>query len=86
MGSDGQPPQCAARPGEGSGAPGRAALPGRLDNHFVVDPDKFDFYAMDCYRIIGDDNLAEMHDREIIRKTTNADGMLSTPCATQKLG
>ena len=28
------------------------------DNHFVVDPDKFDFYAMDCYRLIGDEKLA----------------------------
>ncbi len=50
--------------------------PEPTDNHFVVDPDKFDFYAMDCYRLIGDDNLAEMHAREIIRKTTNADGTL----------
>ncbi len=23
--------------------------PENLDNHFVVDPTKFDFYAMDCY-------------------------------------
>jgi hypothetical protein len=27
--------------------------PERPDNHFVVDPDKFDYYAMDCYRVIG---------------------------------
>lgn len=53
--------------------------PERPDNHFVVDPDKFDFYAMDCYRIIGDDDLAEVHAREIIRKTTNVDGSLNTP-------
>ena len=53
--------------------------PERPDNHFVVDPDKFDFYAMDCYRIIGNDELAEMHAREIIRKTTNLDGSLTTP-------
>lgn len=53
--------------------------PERPDNHFVVDPDKFDFYAMDCYRLIGDDKLAEMHAREIIRKTTNADGTSNSP-------
>ena len=53
--------------------------PERPDNHFVIDPDKFDFYAMDCYRIIGNDELAEMHAREIIRKTTNLDGSLTTP-------
>jgi len=53
--------------------------PERPDNHFVVDPDKFDFYAMDCYRLIRDDSLAEMHAREIIRKTTNADGSFNSP-------
>ncbi len=53
--------------------------PEHPDNHFVVDPDKFDFYAMDCYRLIGDDKLAEMHAREIIRKTTTADGTSTSP-------
>jgi hypothetical protein len=53
--------------------------PERPDNHFVVDPDKFDFYAMDCYRLIGDDNLAEMHAREIIRRTTAPDGTNLSP-------
>lgn len=53
--------------------------PERPDNHFVVDPDKFDFYAMDCYRIIGDDQLAEMHARETIRKTTAPDGSDLSP-------
>jgi transcriptional regulator with XRE-family HTH domain len=53
--------------------------PERPDHHFVVDPDKFDFYAMDCYRLIGDDKLAEMHAREIIRKTTAADGTPLSP-------
>jgi transcriptional regulator with XRE-family HTH domain len=53
--------------------------PEHIENHFVVDPDKFDFYAMDCYRLIGDDNLAEMHAREILRKTTNPDGTSRSP-------
>jgi tetratricopeptide (TPR) repeat protein len=53
--------------------------PERPDNHFVVDPDKFDFYAMDCYRLIGDNDLAEMHAREIIRKTTAPDGSDLSP-------
>ena len=56
--------------------------PGRPDNHFVVDPDKFDFYAMDCYRLIGDDKLAEMHPVEIIRKTTAPDGTSGSPMRT----
>lgn len=53
--------------------------PERTENHFVVDPDKFDYYAMDCYRLIGDDTLAEMHAKEIIRKSTNADGTYNSP-------
>lgn len=53
--------------------------PERPDNHFVVEPDKFDFYAMDCYRLIGEDNLAEMLAREIIRKSTGFDGTDTSP-------
>jgi hypothetical protein len=53
--------------------------PERIDNHFVIDPDKFDYYAMDCYRLIGDNDLAEMHAREIIRKSTNSDGTANAP-------
>jgi hypothetical protein len=33
--------------------------PDNLDDHFVVDPAKFDFYAMDCYRMLAEDKLAE---------------------------
>jgi tetratricopeptide (TPR) repeat protein len=49
------------------------------DHHFVVDPDKFDFYAMDCYRIIGEDRLAEMYAHEVIRTSSNPDGTLHKP-------
>ena len=27
--------------------------PDNIDNHFVVNPTKFDFYAMDCYRMLA---------------------------------
>lgn len=54
-------------------------FPEHPDNHFVVDPDKFDFYAMDCYRLIGDDTLADMHAQEIIRKTTGPGGENLSP-------
>ena len=50
--------------------------PERPDNHFVVEPD---FYAMDCYRLIGDDNLAEMLAREIIKNSTAFDGTNISP-------
>lgn len=53
--------------------------PERPDNHFVVDPDKFDFYAMDCYRLIGDDKLAKMHALETIRKSTTPEGVVRAP-------
>jgi transcriptional regulator with XRE-family HTH domain len=53
--------------------------PDNLDNHFTVDPDKFDFYAMDCHRRVGEDAMATMHAHEVIRKSTAPDGFLSSP-------
>lgn len=53
--------------------------PDNLDNHFVVDPAKFDFYAMDCYRILGEDRLAEVYAKEIIRAGTGFDGTSARP-------
>ena len=53
--------------------------PENLDNHFVVDPAKFDFYAMDCYRIAGEDQLAEIAAREVITSSTDFDGTLRKP-------
>jgi tetratricopeptide (TPR) repeat protein len=63
---------------------GRAILqrldhPSNLDNHFVVDPQKFDFYAMDCCRVAGEDTLAESYAREVIRHSTRADGTIRNP-------
>jgi len=45
----------------------RMTYPSNIDNHFVVDPSKFDFYAMDCYRHIGEDRLARELSQEVIR-------------------
>ena len=53
--------------------------PENPQHHFVVDPDKFDFYAMDCYRTVGEDALAEMHAREVIRRSTAPDGTERLP-------
>ncbi|WP_328400320.1 XRE family transcriptional regulator [Nocardia sp. NBC_00403] len=63
---------------------GRAILerldhPSNLDNHFVVDPNKFDFYAMDCCRVAGEDSRAESFAREVIRNSTRADGTVRNP-------
>jgi hypothetical protein len=38
---------------------------------------------MDCY-LIGDDTLAEMHARELLRKTTNPDGSSGLPIAAPR--
>ncbi|SCG39644.1 hypothetical protein GA0070623_0572 [Micromonospora rifamycinica] len=53
--------------------------PDDTDHHFVVDPAKFDFYAMDCYRIVGEDRLAEVYAQEVIRSSTNPDGTEQKP-------
>jgi transcriptional regulator with XRE-family HTH domain len=53
--------------------------PARNDNHFVVDPDKWEFYAMDAYRLAGDDDLAFDYANEILRKGTAPDGTERSP-------
>ena len=50
-----------------------------LANHFVVDPAKWDFYTMDCYRHVGEDRLAATYAREVLRNATNADGVVMQP-------
>jgi tetratricopeptide (TPR) repeat protein len=63
---------------------GRALLeslpyPDNLDNHFVVDPAKFDFYAMDCYHLLGEDQLAATYAHHIIESGTDFDGHEKSP-------
>ncbi|WP_158073393.1 helix-turn-helix transcriptional regulator [Actinophytocola xanthii] len=53
--------------------------PDRPDNHFVVDPDKWDFYAMDTYRIVGEDELARRNAEEVIRRGVGPDGTVVAP-------
>ncbi|MFF7675688.1 XRE family transcriptional regulator [Actinacidiphila glaucinigra] len=55
------------------------AYPENLDHHFVVDPAKFDFYAMDCYRLLGEDRFAENLANEVIRAGTDFDGAERAP-------
>jgi hypothetical protein len=45
----------------------------------VVDPTKFDFYAMDCYRHLGDDRIAESLATEVIEAATDFDGIERAP-------
>ena len=53
--------------------------PENLDHHFVVDPTKFDFYAMDCYRHLGDDRIAESLATDVIGAATDFDGTERAP-------
>ena len=53
--------------------------PDNLDHHFVVDPTKFDFYAMDCYRHLAEDRLAETLANEVIQASTDFDGTERAP-------
>lgn len=53
--------------------------PENRQHHFVVDPSKFDFYAMDCYRRIGEDSLASNYAEETLRAGVNWDGSEKSP-------
>lgn len=53
--------------------------PENLDNHFVVDPAKFDFYSMDCYRLVGENQLARTLAEEVLRAGTDFDGTERSP-------
>jgi hypothetical protein len=53
--------------------------PDNLDNHFVVDPTKFDFYAMDCYRHLAEDRMATTLAQEVIQAATDFDGTERAP-------
>lgn len=48
--------------------------PDNIENHFVVDPSKFDFYAMDCYRQVDEGDRARELSEEVIRVSTDFDG------------
>jgi tetratricopeptide (TPR) repeat protein len=57
----------------------RLPFPDRPEHHFVVDPDKWDFYAMDTYRIVGADELAKRNADEVIQRSVNTEGVLVAP-------
>jgi tetratricopeptide (TPR) repeat protein len=64
----------------------RTPYPDNLDHHFAVDPAKWDFYAMDCYRILGENRpnstenlLAGTYAENVIRLGTDYDGTERAP-------
>jgi len=58
---------------------GRLPKASNARNHFVVDPDKFDFYAMDVYLVGGDNTRAAGHAREVLRAGQGPDGKDRAP-------
>ncbi|MEV4261929.1 helix-turn-helix transcriptional regulator [Kribbella sp. NPDC049584] len=57
----------------------RLPYPDRPDNHFKVDPAKWDYYAMDVHRIAGDDDLAIEYATTVITDNTSPDGIELSP-------
>lgn len=57
----------------------RLPYPDRPDNHFKVDPAKWDYYAMDVHRLAGDDELAKHYGQTIIRDNLSPDGTELSP-------
>jgi tetratricopeptide (TPR) repeat protein len=53
--------------------------PENIDHHFVVDPGKFDYYAMDTYRQVGENSLAKAYADEVIQANTDSDGTTRAP-------
>jgi hypothetical protein len=56
--------------------------PDNVAHHFVIDPTKFDFYAMDCYRHLAEDAMATNLADEVIRVSTDFDGTDRAPMRT----
>lgn len=57
----------------------RMPYPENIEDHFVVDPAKYDFYRMDALRKVGENRLAEQLAREVIRAGTDFDGTERSP-------
>ncbi|HEY0694101.1 MAG TPA: helix-turn-helix transcriptional regulator [Kribbella sp.] len=57
----------------------RLPYPDRPDNHFKVDPAKWDYYAMDVHRLAGDDELTKLYASTVIRDNIAPDGTELSP-------
>jgi transcriptional regulator with XRE-family HTH domain len=57
----------------------RFPRPARPEHHFIIDPDKWDFYAMDAFRLAGDNTRAAHHARQVLALGTAADGTERAP-------
>ncbi len=57
----------------------RLPYPDRPENHFKIDPAKWDYYAMDVHRIAGDDDLATQYATTVINDNVTPDGSELSP-------
>jgi transcriptional regulator with XRE-family HTH domain len=57
----------------------RLPYPDRPDNHFKVDPAKWDYYAMDVHRLAGDNELAKLYATTVIADNLGPDGTELSP-------
>jgi len=58
---------------------GTVPVPDRPEHHFMVDPNKWVFYAMDAYRLAGEDDLAEEYAREVLANSIGPDDVEHAP-------
>jgi hypothetical protein len=57
----------------------RLPYPDRPDNHFKVDPSKWDYYSMDIHRMAGDNEQASRYASAVIADNTAPDGTELSP-------
>jgi transcriptional regulator with XRE-family HTH domain len=57
----------------------QAEMPSNLRNHFAVDPTKASFYAMDAYRVLAVDTLADAMADTVILTSVRPDGSAISP-------
>ncbi|WP_393916758.1 XRE family transcriptional regulator [Halostreptopolyspora alba] len=57
----------------------RLPYPEDVQHHFVVDPHKWDFYAMDTYRLAGENEHAESLADEVLSMATDWTGRVISP-------
>lgn len=53
--------------------------PADVNHHFQVDPQKYDFYAMDTARLVGQDRMADGLANEVIASSTDWTGRVVAP-------
>jgi transcriptional regulator with XRE-family HTH domain len=57
----------------------RLPYPDDVSHHFAIDPAKWDFYAMDCYRLSGQNELARTYAEGVLRLGTDLTGRERSP-------